>query len=189
MASSAKSRTATILAELAGGDKRAVDRLLPFVYDELRALAERHFRRQRPGQTLQPTALVHEAYLKLVHQPPGSFKDRAHFMAVAAKAMRQLLIDRARRNRTARHGGGAQRITLDEEAVPGADRDVDVLSMEEALQRLAAMDERKGRVVELRFFGGLTIEEVAEVLGVARSTVTDDWRIARAWLICELRGE
>ncbi|MDY7109655.1 MAG: sigma-70 family RNA polymerase sigma factor [Planctomycetota bacterium] len=189
MASSAKSETAVILADLAGGDKGAVDRLLPLVYDELRALAEHHFRRQRPGQTLQPTALVHEAYLRLVRQPAGSFKDRAHFMAVAAKAMRQLLIDRARRARAAKRGGSAQRVTLDEEAVPGDDRDVDVLSLEEALQRLAAMDDRKSRIVELRFFGGLTIEEAAEVLGIARSTVTEDWRLARAWLICELRGE
>jgi RNA polymerase sigma factor (TIGR02999 family) len=110
-------------------------------------------------------------------------------MAVAAKAMRQLLIDRARRARTTKRGGGAQRVTLNEEAIPGDDRDVDVLSLEEALQRLAAMDDRKSRIVELRFFGGLTIEEAAEVLGIARSTVTEDWRLARAWLICELRGE
>ena len=181
--------TTRLLLAASKGDRVSMEALMPVVYDELRRLAAARIAGERPGQTLQATALVHEAYLRLVRQPAGSFKDRAHFMAVAAKAMRQLLIDRARRARTAKRGGSAQRITLDEQAIPGNDRDVDVLSLEEALQRLAAMDDRKGRIVELRFFGGLTIEEAAEVLGIARSTVTEDWRLARAWLICELRGE
>ena len=160
--------------------------MLPLVYAELRQLAERFYRNQAKGHTLQPTALVHEAYLKLVRQPDATFAGKTHFKAVAAKAMRQLLIDRARGKAAIKHGGGAHRITLDDAVVPAPERDVDVLALEEALTGLARLDERMSRVVELRFFGDLTNAEVADLLGIARSTVAEDWRAARAWLRCEL---
>jgi RNA polymerase sigma factor (TIGR02999 family) len=163
----------------------AASDLLPEVYEELHALAERWFRRQAPGHTLQPTALVHEAYMKLA-KGGAPFESRTHFIAVAARAMRQILVDRARRVRSERHGGGAARIAVDEALVPDRQTDIDLLSLEDALEQLTVLDERKGRVVELRFFGGLEIDQVAEVLGVARSTVTEDWRMARAWLVKEL---
>ncbi|MCP3903938.1 MAG: sigma-70 family RNA polymerase sigma factor [Planctomycetes bacterium] len=160
--------------------------LLPEAYEELHALAERWFRRQAPGHTLQPTALVHEAYMKLA-RGGSAFESRTHFVAVAARAMRQILVDRARRVRSERHGGNAARIAVDEGLIAGEHpNDVDLLSLEDALSRLTELDERKGRVVELRFFGGLDIDQTAQVLGVARSTVTEDWRMARAWLVKEL---
>jgi len=180
--------TADLLANITRGDERAAERLLPLVYAELRQLAERFYRQQAAGHTLQPTALVHEAYLKLVRRPDATFEGETHFKAVAAKAMRQLLIDRARGKATVKHGGGAHRVTLDEAHVPTPDREVDVVALEEALTGLAQLDERMSRVVELRFFGDLTNAEVAEVLGVARSTVAEDWRAARAWLRSELGG-
>jgi RNA polymerase sigma factor (TIGR02999 family) len=160
----------------AGGDLLADE-----VYGQLRAIAERHFRTQPAGHTLQPTALVHEAYLKLADRP---FESRGHFVAVAARAMRQILVDRARRAAAGRHGGGARRIAVDESLIAGQGRDeLDVLAVDDALAALAALDARKARVVELRFFGGLDIEETAQILGIARSTVTEDWRFARAWLV------
>jgi len=167
-------------------ESAAASELLPEVYEELHALAERWFRRQAPGHTLQPTALVHEAYMKLANRE-SAFESRTHFVAVAARAMRQILVDRARRVRAQRHGGGAARIAVDEALLAGGhEHDIDLLSLEDALARLAELDERKGRVVELRFFGGLDIDQTAEVLGIARSTVTEDWRMARAWLVKEL---
>ena len=181
--------TAELLADVTRGDAGAAERLLPVVYDELRRLAERYFRNQAAGQTLQATSLVHEAYLKLVNQPDATYAGKTHFKAVAAKAMRHLLIDRARGKKALKHGGGGRRVRLDEAMVPAADRDVDVVALEEALAGLARLDERMSRIVELRFFGGLTNVEVAEVLGVARSTVAEQWRAARAWLLSELRNE
>jgi RNA polymerase sigma factor (TIGR02999 family) len=159
---------------------------MPLVYDELRALAEDLFRRQPAGQTLQPTALVHEAYLRLVETSRVPCQSRAHFIAVASKAMRQILIDRARSRRSAKRGGARERITLDEAVAPAAERDVDLLALDEALEKLSGLDERKSRVVELRFFGGLTLAETAETLGVGRTTVSEDWRLARAWVAREL---
>ncbi len=190
MAARALRQTTILLADLANGDQHAADRLMPLVYEELRALADSYFRRQASGLTLQPTALVHEAYLRLIDQSQASYKSRSHFMAVAAMAMRQILIDRARKMRSVKHGGGMQRVTLDEAAVaPDLPCEVDLLKLEQALTNLAKLDDRKSRVVELRFFGGLSIEAAAEVLGVARSTITEDWRFARAWLVCELQDE
>ena len=139
------------------------------------------------GHTLQPTALVHEAFLKLAHQPEQAYRGKTNFKAVAAKAMRHLLVDRARRRKSVKHGGAAQHITLDEAIVPEEQRGVDVIALEEALEKLAGLDERQARIIELRFFGGLSNEETAEILGIARSTVAEDWRMARAWLVCELR--
>jgi RNA polymerase sigma-70 factor (ECF subfamily) len=178
--------TNAILADLVQGDTSAADRLWRLVYDELHAVAERYFRREPAGHTLQPTALVHEAYLRLVDQSQASYKGRAHFVALAAKVMRQLLVDRARRHKAVRHGGQYRRISLSEVMPAADDPGVDVVELDEVLRGLADLDARASRVVELRFFGGLSIDEAAEVLGVARSTVAEDWRLARAWLISEL---
>lgn len=182
--------TAVAQRELAEGDASAAERLWPLVYDELHALAESHFRRLPGGQTLQPTALVHEAFLRLVNRPADSVRDRAHFMAIAAKAMRQILVDHARRRGAEKRGGGATRVSLEEIDLPGAQEDAfDVTSIHSALERLAVMDARKAMIVELRFFGGLTTEETAIALGVSRTTVTEEWRFARAWMVHELQRE
>lgn len=159
------------------------------VYDQLHRLAEGYFRRQPQGHTLQPTALIHEAYLKLAGQPGGRWKDRTHFLAVAATAMRQILVDHARSRLAGRRGGGRQRITLDEAVLPSTDRDVDLLALDEALERLARLDERKARVIELRFFAGLSVEETAAALGVSPITIKRDWSMARAWMERELEPE
>jgi RNA polymerase sigma factor (TIGR02999 family) len=177
-----------LLDQISGGDQAAAGRLLPVVYDELRALAGSFLRAERPDHTLQPTALVHEAYLKLVGQVQVTWANRAHFMAVAASAMRRILADHARRRRAAKRGGGWHEITLDEAVDLDSGRDLDLVDLDEALTKLASLDQRKSRVVELRFFGGLTNPAVAEVLGVSRKTVADDWTVARLWLRRELGG-
>lgn len=174
--------TTRLLVDLGRGDPSAAARLLPLVYDELRALAGRYFRRQRSDHTLQPTALVHEAFLRLVDQTHAQWNDRAHFFAVAAQAMRQILINHALARAAAKRGGGRARIALAEDLAPAAEHEFDALALDEALKQLAELDERKARIVELRFFGGLSVEEVAEVLGVSKTTVESDWRMARAWL-------
>ncbi len=156
--------------------------LAPEAYQELRRLAEACFRGQPADHTLEPTALVHEAYLKLAEGSPGRWADRTHFLAVAATAMRQILVDHARGRAAQKRGGGCDRITLDESAVGTSERDVDLLALDEALIRLAEQDERKARVIELRFFAGLTIEETAQALGVSPITVNRDWWLARAWI-------
>ena len=179
-----------ILASAGAGDRRAVERLFPLVYHELRALAGDLFRNQNAAHTLQPTALVHDAYIRMVGARTGTWKDRAHFFAVAAQAMRQALIDHARRKQAEKRGGGWDRVTLDAAVAVDGHRTLDVLALEDVLARLAELDERKAKVVEMRFYGGLTNEEVAEVLEVSRTTVADDWEVARAWLRRELsRGE
>ncbi len=186
MASDPQQRTVEILKELSLGDRAAVDELLPLVYDQLKALANRRFRNQPADATLQPTALVHEAYMKLVDRTSAGYESKTHFLGVAAKAMRHILIDRARRRASVKHGGNVGRITLDEALVPGKESEVDILELDAVLEQLSELDERKGQVVELRFFGGLSIEETAKLLGVARSTVAEDWRFAKAWLASEL---
>lgn len=159
------------------------DRLLPLVYDELRALAQHQLQRERPGHTLQATALVHEAYLRLVDQTRIEFAGRSHFFAIAATMIRRILVDHARGKAAAKRGGQAGRLTLHEDAAAiNDDRGVDLLDLDDALTTLAALSDRQARVVELRFFGGLTVEEAADVLDVSPRTVKDDWRIARAWL-------
>ena len=167
-------------------DRQSVDSLLPIVYQELRRLAASYLRRERPGQTLQPTALVHEAYLRLMKDKPGRWQNRAHFCAIAAHSMRQILIERARARGAQKRGGARQRVTLDEGLLPGAERSIDLIALDEALERLAAFDARKVRVIELRFFAGLTVEEAAQVLNVSPDTVARDWRMARTWLLREL---
>jgi len=189
MSGAGTSEASRIIADLDRGDGDAADRLLPLVYEELRSLAAGYFRRQPASHTLQPTALVHEAFLKMAGPDGAGYRGRGHFMAVAATAMRQILIDRARRRGAAKHGGERRRLTLHENIGGDEEREIDLLALDDALHRLAALDERKSRIIELRFFGGASIEETAEALGIARSTVTEDWRMARAWLVSELRSD
>ena len=160
--------------------------LLPLVYDELRWLAAAYLRRERPGQTLQPTALVHEAYLRLLKDKPGRWQNRAHFCAIAAHSMRQILIERARARDALKRGGVQARVTLDEGLLAADSPHIDLLALDEALQRLEAIDPEQARLVELRFFGGLTIEEAAEAMNISAATVKRHWTIARAWLAREL---
>ena len=177
-----------LLLDWSRGDKTALDRLMPLVYDELRALAERSLRHERSGHTLQGTALVHEAYLKLVDHRQVRWQDRAHFFAVAAQLMRRILVDHARRHGAAKRGSGEPRLPLDEADAPAAPAPLgDWLALDRALERLGALHERQARTVELRFFGGLTIEETAEVLQVSPATVKNDWSLARGWLYRELQ--
>ena len=174
-----------LLHEL-GKDPAAAESLIPLLYAELRALAGKQMRSEREGHTLQPTALVHEAYMRLVGGQPVRWQDRAHFFAVAAGTMRRILVDHARRQGTAKRGGGRHRVTLHEGLAAEDEGEVDVLALEEALVRLREVDERAARVVELRFFAGLEIEEAAEVLDVSAGTIKRDWRFAKAWLAREL---
>jgi RNA polymerase sigma factor (TIGR02999 family) len=174
-----------LLRQWSGGDEKALERLMPLVYDELRRLARSYLRRERPDHTLQPTALVNEAYLRLIEQRSVTWKNRAHFFGIAAQMMRRILVNHALAKRAAKRGGFADTLTLeDAEArrlVPDA-RGVDVLSLDEALQELARLDERQSRVVELRYFGGLSIEEAAAALDLSPATVKREWSTARVWL-------
>lgn len=180
--------TTKVLADLAGGDATAAERLLPLVYAELRALAGRYMRHPAPGVTLQPTALVHEAYMRLAGVQEAQWEGRAHFMAVAAKAMRQLLVDHARRRQARKRGGGLHEVTLDEALLPDKRRNVELVALDDALQELNRLSPRQARIVELRFFGGLTIAETAAALGIGTTTVEDDFAMAKAWLSRELAG-
>lgn len=174
---------ATLLLErIRAGDRAAVEELLPSVYDQLRALADGYFRRQRPDHTLEPTALVHEAYLKIAGASGGSINDRAHFCAVAATAMRQILINHAEAKRAAKRGGDAKRVPLTEIRSPSGGSALDVEALHDAMLALEEIDARKARIVELWFFGGMTVEEIAVVLDISVSTVGRQWRSARAWL-------
>ena len=165
----------------------APDHLWPLVYGELRRLAASYLRRERPGHTLQPTALVHEVYLKLVGSAPPRLNDRTHFLAVAARAMRQVLVDHARHHLTERRGGGWQRVTLDEALSPRLDRELAVLDLDRILGAFAALDPRAAQVAEMRIFSGMTIAEIASALGVSTRTVDGDWAMARGWLAREMR--
>jgi RNA polymerase sigma-70 factor, ECF subfamily len=181
-------RVTRILRELDLGDPRQAEELLAVVYDELRQLARRQFRGERAGHTLQPTALVHEAYLRLAKGRDAHWESRAHFFGAAARAMRQILVDYARRRVAGKRGAGAERVTLDT-SLPGEDAlAADVLDLHDALERLASNDPDLARLVELRFFAGLTLDEAAETLGVSRRKVAKDWSVARLWLQRELRG-
>lgn len=175
-----------ILHDWSGGDRAAPERLMPFVYDELRRLARSFLARERGGHTLQPTALVHEAYVRLVDQTRVNWQNRAHFYGIASSMMRRVLIDHARARVTDKRGGTAVRLSLDDVQVSAEERAASFVALDEALVRLARMDERKSRVVEMRFFGGMTDEEIAEVLGVTTRTVLRDWKKARLWLYREL---
>ena len=171
-----------------GGDRAALDALVPVVYKELRRLAHCELRKERPNHTLQSAALVHEAYFRLLGQNPPQWESRTHFFAIAAQLMRQILVDYARRRRASKRGSGVCMLTLeDAEALPQRkDKDVDVIALDDALNTLAELDPRQSRVVELRFFAGLSLEETSEVMGIATATVQRDWTAARAWLHREI---
>ncbi len=170
------------------GDQRALDQLLPHVYGELRRIAGRYVRRERQGGTLQATALVHEAYVRLAKDSHLSFENRAHLLGIAARAMREILVERARARGAQKRGGRDARITLDEGMLADSAEQVDTLALHAALEKLAALDRQQAQIVELRFFGGLTIEEAAEVLAVSPATVKRGWAVARAWLYREIAG-
>jgi len=178
-----------LLIQWSKGDSAALDALVPLVYDELRGLAQLYLSREKPGHTLSSTALVHEAYLRLVKQKDVTWQNRAHFFAVAARMMRRILVDHARKHGYAKRGGGAMTLSLDETIAPAApERELDLVALDDALEALAKLDERQSRMVELRFFGGLSIEETSEVLGVSAPTVKREWASARAWLFREISG-
>lgn len=176
----------TLLGEWRHGNLEALDELTPLVYEELRQLAARQMRRERPGHTLQSTALVHEAYLQLVDQRRAHFQDREHFFAVAAQIIRRILVGYARNRNCSKRGGGKTMLSLDDSLAVPLPLDRDLVAVDEALSTLAQLDPQQGRIVELRFFGGLTIEDTAKFLGISASTVTRDWTIARSWLYREL---
>lgn len=189
MESASERNVSQLLDAWGAGDQAALDKLMPLVYDELRRIAHRHLGQERVGHTLQTSALVNEAYLKLVKEREMHWQNQAHFFAIAARLMRLILVDYARSRNRERRGGGAQRVSLDEALAVSDKQAADVLALDEALNRLAAFDERKSRVVELRYFSGLSVEETAEVLQVSAVTVMREWRLAKAWLRNELSGE
>ncbi len=186
--SDSTSEVASLLEAWRNGDPAAPTKLMPLVYDELRRIARRYMARERTGHTLQTTALVNEAYLKLARHQAVQWKDRVHFFALAAQAMRLLLVDHARRRGRVKRGGVGECLSIDEDAAASSDKGVDVLALHDALDRLAAIDPRKSQLVELRYFGGLNVEEIAEALGIAPITVKREWAKAKAWLYDQLQS-
>jgi RNA polymerase sigma factor (TIGR02999 family) len=178
-----------LLVSYGRGDKESLDKLMPVVYDELRRQAARYLRREQPGHTLQTTALIHEAYVRLVDQRNVQWQNRAHFFGIAAQMMRRILVDHARTKKRAKRGGSDIKVSLDDATVAVKGQDLDVVALDEALERMAEIDEQQSRVVELRFFSGLTVEETAEVMGISPATVKRDWSMAKAWLHRELSGD
>ena len=183
-----QSRITELLRAWTNGEDDALERLMPLVEGELRRLARAYMRRERRDHTLQPTALVNEAFLKLTEAQHVRWQDRAHFLGIAARVMRRVLVDHARHRGYYKRGGGAQRVTLHEELLTSADATVDLVALDDALNELAKVDVRKSRTIELRFFAGLSVEETAEVLQVSPDTVKRDWRLAKLWLLRELEG-
>lgn len=179
-------QTTEALRAVAAGEEAAADRLMPMVYDEFRKLARSYLERESPGHTLQPTALVNEAYFKLVNQTQVDWAGRTHFFAVGAQAMRRILVDHARAKKRTKRGGDRQQIQLNEELTLSPERDEDLLALDDAMEKLAKRDPRQAKIVELRFFGGLTVEEVAHVMGVSPRTIGNEWAMIRAWLRREL---
>lgn len=178
-----------LLVEWSNGDEYALERLMPLVYDELRRMAKRYMRGQPSGHTFQTTELIHEAYLKLANQNERNWQNRLHFFGVAAKAMRHILVDYARSKQSKKRGGWQERITLADNAAIVSGRSDEMVALDDALKGLTELDERKGRVVELKYFGGLNTEEIAEVLNISPETVKRDWRFARTWLLRELAAQ
>ena len=178
-----------LLIDWGKGDKEALDQLVPLVYDELRRQAKRYLRHERAGHTLQTTALIHEAYLRLIDQKNVHWQNRAHFFGIAAQLMRRILVDHARTRGRAKRGGSDVRVSLGEATVIAKAQDLDVVALDEALNRLAEIDEQQSKIVELKFFSGLTVEETAEVLNISQATVKRDWSMAKAWLHREISGE
>ena len=176
-----------LLIEWSNGDKAALDKLMPLIYDELRRLAHHYMSRERPGHTLQTTALVDEAYVRLVNRRRVHWQNRAHFFGIAAHLMRSILVDHARSHAYAKRGGGARKVSLDEAMVVSQERAAEVVALDDALKQLAEFDSRQSRIVEMRFFAGLTIEETAEVLSLSPATVKREWSTAKAWLYHELK--
>lgn len=176
-----------LLVELTKGNKAAAPKLIPMVYEELRRLADGYMRRERGDHTLQATALVHEAYLKLVEQRSVDWKSRAHFFGIAAQVMRRILVDHARGHLRGKRGAGLQEVPIDEALVFVPEQSLELIKLDEALERLTKLDPRQGKIVELRFFGGLTVEQTADLLGISPKTVKRDWSIAKAWLHGEVR--
>ena len=178
-----------LLKDWSDGDQQALTKLIPLVYDELRRLAQRYMAQERPDHTLQTTALVHEAYLRLVDLNNVRWQNRAHFFGVSAQLMRHILVDYARNQHAAKRGGANLKLSLDEAVNLSDERAVELVALDDAMARLASLDPQKSRIAELRFFGGLNIEEVAEILGVSAATVVRQWRLARAWLNREISKE
>jgi RNA polymerase sigma factor (TIGR02999 family) len=180
-----------LLVQWGSGDRKALEAILPQVYNELRRLARHHLRQQRPNHTLQTTALVHEAYLRLAGQKAMQIQDRAHFLGIAAQLMRWILVDYERNRRAAKRGAGVTRVSLDPNIGVGLSEgpDVDLLALDRALDRLAKLDAQQSQIIELRYFGGLSIEDTSEFLGISPATVKRSWASARAWLLREMRGE
>ncbi len=189
MAESPPNQITQLLLAWSEGDTRAHEKLVPLVYEQLHRMAQRYMRRERPGHTLQTTALVHEAYMRLVGAENLHWQNRAHFYAVSARLMRRILVDIARTKNNLKHGGGPLQVSMDEALAVSSEPSADVLALDEALSRLSAMHARQAEIVELRYFGGLKEEEIAEVLKVSLRTVQQDWRLARLWLYRELRSE
>jgi RNA polymerase sigma factor (TIGR02999 family) len=177
-----------LLIRLTEGDRAVLDDLLPLVYGELRRVAAGYLRRENSGHTLQPTALVNEAYIRLVDQTQVRWQNRAHFLGVAAQMMRRILVDHARGRQAEKRGGDYQKLSLDENIDVSGDRSAELVALDEALDRLAELDPQKSRIVELRFFGGLSVEETAEVIGVSAPTVKRQWRMAKAWLYGQVQN-
>ncbi len=180
---------ALLLEQIASGEDEAAEKLMPMVYDRLRFLAKKLLGHESPAHTLQPTALVNEAYLRMVGQRQVEWQGKTHFFAIGAKMMRRILVDHARRKLSKKRGGGGHRIELTDDLCVSSRNNEDILAVESALEKLSELDPRQAQIVELRFYGGLTVEEVAEVLGVSKRTVESDWTMLRAWLRRELSGE
>jgi RNA polymerase sigma factor (TIGR02999 family) len=186
MANTSPHQVTRLLDDWSRGDRRALDALMPVVHDELHRLARGYLARERAGHTLQPTALVNEAYLRLVGERDMRWQNRAHFIAVTAQLMRFILVDHCRKKRNAKRGGHVRRTTFDENLEITTERDDELLALDEALSKLSQQDERKSRIAELRYFGGLSVEETAEALSISVATVMRDWRLTKAWLHREL---
>src|SRR5438128_3316011 len=189
MAGTSPQEVTRLLLDWSNGNQAALDRLMPLVDRELHRLAHHYMRNEKPGHTLQTTALVNEAYLRLIDQRHVHWKNRAHFFALSAQLMRRILVDHARKRQYEKRGGGAQKISFDETMVVSQERGADLIALDEALNKLAAIDERKSKVVELRFFGGLSVEETAEALHISAVTVMREWSMAKAWLYNSLSNE
>ena len=188
MLNAASDQITHLLVDWSKGDEFALEQLMPLVYEELRRMARRYMRRQPSGHTFQTTELIHEAYLKLAKQEEPNWQNRAHFFGVAAQAMRHILVDYARSKNSKKRGGLAEKITLADNLIASENRSEEIVALDDALKQLAVLDERKSRVVEMKFFGGLNIEEIAEVLKTSPETVKRDWRFARTWLLRELEN-
>jgi len=181
-------RPTELLLAWSRGEARALEQLVPLVHDELKRLARRHMAHERPDHTLQATALVNEAYLRLMDLKQMQWQNRAHFFAMSARVMRRILVDFARARHYQKRGGGVRRVSFDGALLPAADKGTDIVALDDAMRALSEKDSRKGQIIELRFFGGLTVEETAKVLRVSTDTVTRDWKLAKAWLLRELKA-